>query len=113
MHMKLLSRKRGEEFVEAAIVLPLMILTILSMIMVAVFLYSHNLRQAETHVGLMKEIESSKSIFAVKRKSVTTAKDIRGTYKAELSRDSTIRAYVIRQADVIRTGSLAEDRNAE
>lgn len=111
--MMFMRNRRGEEFVEAAIVLPLMILTILSMILIAVFLYSHEVRQSDTHVELMKEAAASKSVFAVKRKSVSTSKNIRGTYTSGESKSNTFRAYAMKQADAVRIGSLAGDNDAE
>lgn len=111
--MKILMSRRGEEFVEAAIVLPLMILTVLSMIMVAVFLYSHSLNQAKAHIDLMREADSSKSVFAVKRKSISTSGAIRGLYISDASKSGSFRAYAIRQADAIRIGALAEGKHAE
>ena len=111
--MRFLISRRGEEFVEAAIVLPLMILTVLSMIMVAVFLYRHNLNQAKAHIELMRETNSSNVIFAVKRKDVSTSGAVRGMYIFNASKSGSFRAYAIRQADAIRIGSMAEGRNAE
>ncbi len=111
--MKRLLGRKGEEFVEAAIVLPLMILTILSMIMIAVFMYRHCLRQAETHEELMKEALLSKSVFAVKRKNVSDSDRIRGTYTANITEDGSFRVYAIRQADAVRIGSLTGKGNVE
>ena len=107
------ANRKGEEFVEAAIVLPLMILTILSMIMIAVFLYSHNLSQAEAHVQLMNEVVRSRKVFDVKRKSVSTSERIRGSYRSDIQKNGSFRAYVIDQADAVRTGSLVGSKDAE
>ena len=107
------ANRKGEEFVEAAIVLPLMILTILSMIMIAVFLYSYNLSQAEAHVQLMNEVVRSRKVFDVKRKSVSTSERIRGLYRSDIQKNGSFRAYVIDQADAVRTGSLVGSKDAE
>ena len=107
------ANRKGEEFVEAAIVLPLMILTILSLIITAVFLYSYNLSQAEAHVQLMNEVVRSRKVFDVKRKSVSTSERIRGLYRSDIQKNGSFRAYVIDQADAVRTGSLVGSKDAE
>ena len=107
------ANRKGEEFVEAAIVLPLMILTILSLIITAVFLYSYNLSQAEAHVQLMNDVVRSRKVFYVKRKSVSTAERIRGLYRSDIQKNGSFRAYVIDQADAVRTGSLVGSKDAE
>ena len=107
------ANRKGEEFVEAAIVLPLMILTILSLIMTAVFLYSYNLSQAEAHVQLMNEVVRSRRVFDVKRKSISTSERIRGLYRSDIQKNGSFRAYVIDQADAVRTGNLVGSKDAE
>ena len=107
------ANRKGEEFVEAAIVLPLMILTRLSLIITAVFLYSYNLSQAEAHVQLMNEVVRSRKVFDVKRKSVSTSERIRGLYRSDIQKNGSFRAYVIDQADAVRTGSLVGSKDAE
>ena len=105
--MKMLANRRGEEFVEAAIVLPLLILTMLSMIMAAVFLFSYHVKQSEAHISLMRDVCRSKSVFAVKRKSASSSGTIKGTYRKGMSRSGSFRAYAIRQSDAILAGELA------
>ena len=107
------ANRKGEEFVEAAIVLPLMILTILSLIITAVFLYSYNLSQAEAHVQLMNEVVRSRKVFDVKRKSVSASERIRGLYRLDIQKNGSFRAYVRDQADAVRTGSLVGSKDAE
>lgn len=100
--------KRGEEIVEASIVLPLMILVILSMIMVAVFLFRFELKQSDSHVDLAKESARSKLIFGIKRNSASYSGHVRGAASGGFSKERTSRMYVISQADAIMLGELAE-----
>lgn len=100
--------KRGEEFLEAAIVLPLVILTILSMITVAVFLFRSELLQSKAHVELAQETASSKQIFGIKNRTVSSSGQARGIYKKQLKRDDSFRMYVIDQSDAVMLGELAE-----
>ena len=99
--------KKGEEFVEAAVVLPLVILTILSMIMVAVFSLSHEIRQSKAHTALAEEAASSKMPFSIKRRSVSSSGVIRGTAAGSVSKSQTMRMYVISQSDLIMLGEIA------
>ena len=100
--------KRGEEIVEASIVLPLMILVILSMIMAAVFLFRFELDQSESHIGLARESAASKQILGVKRSTASYSGHIRGAVSGAFSKESTSRMYIISQADAIMLGKLAE-----
>lgn len=99
--------KRGEEFVEAAVVMPLIILTILSMITVAVFLFGFQIRQQEAHVSLMRDAAGSGKVFAVLRKNASSSEHVRGTTSGTYSRSKSYRAYALSQADGIMLGELA------
>lgn len=98
--------RRGEEFAEAAIVLPLLILTILSMIMAAVFLFGYHEKQSEAHIALMKEVSSSQAVFGVRRRQASASDHIRGTAERVMSRSGSFRAYEISQADAFLLGEL-------
>ena len=98
--------KRGEEYVEAAIVLPLVILTVLSMIMIAVFLFGLQERQTEAHMTLMREAAAADDIFAVKRSGASSSAFIRGTYGRNVSESHSYRAYALSQADAVMLGKL-------
>lgn len=100
--------KRGEEFVEAAIVMPLLILTILSMITVAVFLFGYQVRQQEAHMSLMSEAAASKKVFAVLRENASSSGVVSGTVSRTYSKSKSYRAYAISQADAIMIGGLAD-----
>lgn len=99
--------KRGEEFVEAAIVLPLVILTILSMIMVAVFLFGYQLKQTDAHVALIHEVSGSGSVFGIARRLASSSKSIRGMFSGNVSKARSFRAYELSQADAVMLGKLA------
>ena len=99
--------RKGEEIVEASIVLPLVILTILSMIMVAVYLFRYEISQSDAHVSLAKEAAGSKLIVGIKRKSASSSGNIRGTWSKSVNRGDSFRMYVISQADAVMIGELA------
>ena len=100
--------KKGEEFVEAAIVLPLVILTILSMITVAVFLLRYEIRQSKAHISLAREASGSGQVFGIKKGSASVSGTSRGTWRKQLSKDNTFRMYIISQSDAVMLGELAE-----
>lgn len=99
--------KKGEEIVEAAVVLPLVILTILSMIMIALLLFDHQVSQSKAHTSVMKEALKSDSIFGIVKKGASTSGYIRGTYARTVTKNGTYRAYSISQADAVMLGELA------
>ena len=74
----ILRNKKGEEFVEAAIVLPLTILAILSMITVAVFLFEFEVSQSETHTSLAEEAARSELPIGIKKKTASHSGISRG-----------------------------------
>lgn len=105
--MKVLNR-RGEEYVEAAIVLPLVILTILSMILMAVFLFRHLEKKSEAHIALMHDVAASEAVFGISRRSTASSSFIRGTFGRTAARSDSLRAYELNQADAIRIGGLLQ-----
>lgn len=104
--MKFLNKK-GEEFAEAAIVLPLTVLIILSLITAALFLFGHEVRQSKAHAALGREVAASKTIFGISRKSVSSSGSIRGLVGRNITKTGSFRAYVISQADAVLLGELA------
>ena len=69
LHCLLHPGKKGTEMVEASLVLPLLILTIASMIMLLVLFYSTLLDQVRMHDELSKSSEASSRIFYISRDS--------------------------------------------
>lgn len=100
--------KQGEEYVEAAIVMPLLILTILSMILIAVFLFGHLESKSESHIALMHEVAASGSVFGIKKGGVSSSSFIRGILAKTEARNDSMRAYTLKPAEAVRTGGLFE-----
>ena len=100
--------KKCEEFEEAAIVLPLVILTILSMITVAVFLFRYEMSQSEAHQSVGRESAGSDQVFGIKKKTASMSGTARGIFREHLEKGKEIRMYVISQADAVMLGELAE-----
>ncbi|MFC2662982.1 MAG: hypothetical protein ACFNYI_07560 [Eubacterium sp.] len=95
--------KRGEEIVEAAIVLPLVILAILSMILLLVYFYSCLQTQIDVHHVLLDRQEHCQKMYQVG----STQKSMRGITKVVMHKESQGRYYLIRPAEIILIGEEA------
>ena len=106
-NFRIVTNRKGEEYVEAAIVLPLLILVILSMIMIAVFLFTFQVKQTEAQAAAMREAADTDRVFGIVRKSASSSENIRGLFAEHVSKGGTYRAYAISQADAVMLGELA------
>ena len=59
----MLRNKKGGEYVEASIVLPLLVLLIVSMIYAMIFFFSHTDRQMKLHKASLDKAKTSSSLF--------------------------------------------------
>lgn len=100
--------RRGDEFVEAAMVLPVLILTILSMILLMLFFFSCLQDQTDMHRSMLARSAGSEKTFQVCRDSVRTSRHAGGIVDMLLRRDTAGRLYIIDEADFIRAGDLLE-----
>lgn len=105
---KLLDRK-GEEMVEAAIVLPILILVILSLVLTTLFFY----RTLETQVNLHMELTgrgiAGKQLYKVEKGTAGTELAIRGAFEDVFSSRCTGASYVINMAPLLRMGKKIND----
>ncbi len=104
----MLRNKRGEEFAEAAIVLPLVILTVISMITVTVFFFQCEVLQSGAHARLAGQAAASDRIFGISKGSAPLAGKAEGLFRGRLEQGRSFRMYVISQSDAIMLGELAE-----
>ena len=105
---KLLDRK-GDEMVEAAIVLPILILVILSLVLTTLFFY----RTLETQVNLHMELTgrgiAGKQLYKVEKGTAGTELAIRGAFEDVFSSRCTGACYVINMAPLLRMGKRIND----
>lgn len=99
--------KKGEEIVEAAIVIPLVIFAILSMILLLVYFYSCLQTQIDVHHVLLDRQEHCRHVYQLSRASGSTQKSMRGITKIVMHKESRGRYYLIRPAEVILIGEEA------
>lgn len=100
--------KRGHEMVEASIVLPLVILTILSMILLLIYVHQCLDTQTGVHQTLIERALESKDVFKVAKGSDSTTSNIGGAISKVMHRDFSARCYLINEADAIRLGDFID-----
>lgn len=100
--------RRGDEFVEAAMVLPVLILTILSMILLMLFFFSCMQDQTDMHCRMLAHGAESGRTFQIYRDSVRTSRHAGGIVDMLLRRNTDGRLYIIDEADFIRAGDLLD-----
>lgn len=99
---KCLLNKRGNEIVEAAIVLPVFILIVLSLIGAAVFKFTALRNEFSVQRELVEEIRASTSIMNRIERSTSTSSRPGGWYPYELSKSYDAYGYAINETKIIR-----------
>ncbi len=105
---RILRRRQGEEFAEAALVLPILILTILSMILLILYFYSCLNTQTALHNNLMRETAESSAIFHICTESDSVSSQMEGITDILMEKRITGRMYALNFAEIVRAGELIE-----
>ena len=92
--------------VEASIVLPILILTILSLILLILYYYACLSCQVELHEDLISDTENRKAVFKVVEKRETVSSEVGGVISMIMQKEIAASTYVIGPADMIRAGEL-------
>lgn len=95
--------------VEAAIVLPLLFLVILSIILVMLYLFQGEKNQSQLYQELIASNMEDRRIFFVQTKTQETRASIRGVSKILMYQKNTQKCYVINPADGVRAGDLFQN----
>lgn len=98
--------KRGEEMVEAALVLPLLILTILSLILLILYYHTALQSQTELHSRLLAEAAESKAVYKRIEDSKRVSSEMGGIVSMVMKKEIDSSIYVLRPAAILRTGEL-------
>lgn len=96
--------KRGDEIVEASIILPIIILTILSMIMLMVFFFACLSTQMSVHQKLINKALANKSIISISRCRETSERKVGGAISMLMEKEISSRCYLINEVTAIRLG---------
>lgn len=100
--------RRGDEIVEAAMVLPILILTILSLVLLIIYYFSCLNTQVDLHRQMIKESMYDKSIFEIQNKTKETSSEIGGVISIIMSKKIEGRIYIVNEADIIRAGEMLQ-----
>ena len=92
--------------VEAAFILPLLILMIASLLLLSVFCYEHHCGQIACHRELLESFDNNKTAYALEKESVSTKKTMRGLTEAIIKREQQHRIYKLRPAQWICLGEV-------
>jgi hypothetical protein len=101
--------KRGDEIVEAAIVLPVIILTILSMIMLLLFFFACLTAQMEVHQKLVDKALKSHQVMAVSTCESRVGRGIGGAVSLVMEKNVSGRCYLINEAAAIGLGEIFDE----
>lgn len=99
---RILSNKRGESIVEAAIVIPVVILMILSMIILLIHFHKGMNTQTGLHEKLSGKAMKNDLIFSVKNDSQNIETVLKGISGGILKREISGKCYMLNPADSIR-----------
>ncbi|MDY6037829.1 MAG: hypothetical protein SPI74_02340 [Eubacterium sp.] len=109
MLRKLKISKNGGEYVEAAVVLPILILLIISMIGTMVFFYSCANKQMKLHKSSLAKTEETTLLFKKEKNIEETSSSISGVAKVLLKDDIYASIYLINETNLIRAGKIAKE----
>ncbi|MBQ1406849.1 MAG: hypothetical protein IIY88_01820 [Eubacterium sp.] len=103
------TNKKGSEIVEAAIVLPVLILSILSMLMLLIYEFSALTGQIDMHKKLTNDAVASKRTFHVLRETENASKDVSGIISIVLKKEIKAVCYEICEAKAMLLGEVISD----
>lgn len=101
-----MKNRKGEVLVEAAIIMPLIILIIVSLMTLMIFFYSCLQNQVKVHEALLEEAVKGTSAPGVLKKNETTSYKMKGITGMLMKKDKESRIYVFRESEVIRAGDF-------
>lgn len=101
--------RRGDEIVEAAMVLPIMILTILSLILLMIYFYARLETQCELHRELIESAQNSSAVYTYIEDRKKTSSGLGGVTSMILTSECEDGIRVIDEAKIIRMGDFGEN----
>lgn len=104
----MLFNKKGDQIIDASIVIPIFILIVSALISVCAFSFSALRNQADLHDDLIKEMNKSSAVFTIKNKTIETSNKIGGIFRVILKKKSQGRIYIMSQSEIIRVGEMLE-----
>lgn len=96
--------KRGSTMVEAAMVLPLLLLSVLSTILLVLYFYASLDSQIHTQTKAIEKGLSSRAMFRIVQEETSTSVPLRGIVEKTMRREYRAKHYVINIGEAIRLG---------
>lgn len=100
--------KKGSEMIEAAVVLPLLLLAVISIIYLGLFCYNLFMEQLEVQRVLLEEAKGDASVFSILREDAEIGGISDGLFKGGFGKSYSQRLYIINEEIFVRGGSLIE-----
>lgn len=101
--------KKGEAMVEASIVLPIIILSVISMIVLMIFYFNCLKCQIDIQYQLIDAANKNNVIFERLYKEKTVGEEMKGLSKIFMSKECTCNIYDINERKMILVGEFLYD----
>ena len=111
--LKVFGNKNGSEMIEAAIVVPLLLLAVISLICFALYCHGEFKSQIEVQQVLLFEDIVRNDVFAVISESALTSKKSEGLFTDFFGREYRQRLYVINEELIIRAREVIGGVNGD
>jgi len=107
------ANKKGSEMVEAAVVLPLLLLAVISLIYLGIFCQNAFKEQLDVQRALLEESGKNESLFSVISEENVLESGSRGFFKTGFRRAYRQSLYVINEGILVRGGNLIKELGNE
>ncbi len=103
----MMRNKRGEEMVEAAMVLPILILVVFSLMLVMVWFYQVHQSQISLHKEMVCQMQDSQTVFRIQKRTRQNQVRLDGMVNHLLKTEAEYRIYCMKPAEWILLGEMA------
>ncbi len=105
----MIKSRRGEELVEAAMVLPLLILIVLSLVLLMMFYLDCHQTQIKTHEDLLQSFDRMRCVFDQECVETSVSEFIGGMAGMMIGESRQHKVYLIHPAKILMIGELGLD----
>ncbi|SFE56416.1 hypothetical protein SAMN02910327_01505 [Peptostreptococcaceae bacterium pGA-8] len=103
------NNKKGAAMIEGALILPLIILIIVSLIMVTVHFYRSAEKQFDIHTKVGEEYGDSASTLRIETVSIEHSSLIKGLFLGKLTEKEKNKCHILNEIQLMRIGNLANN----
>lgn len=101
-----MKNKKGSQLIEAAMVLPLLILTIVSLIFLTLYFYHCLQAQTEAHSEMIQRALCGDTPFEIYEKNTETSGRTDGIVQRLMKKEQEYSIYLFNGADFVRAGEM-------